>query len=109
MSTIAHISCLYDDVDPSTYEGISISMSLGAEAEVFNTGKPFHDYLTGSIVIFHRAGEDAIVMGASSIDHFAMDGGDLPDGTEATEEQVMAAAMAAKAYLIQRGEVEDDG
>jgi len=106
--SIAHLSCLYDDRDPATYEGIELKMSLEAEPEVFNTGNPFHDYLTAGIIVFHRAGENAIVMGSSSIDHFAMDGGDLPDGDTATEEQVMEAALAAKAYLIQLGEVEDD-
>lgn len=100
---VIHLSCLYDQ-NPETYEGIELCMALGAESEVFNTGVPYHDYLVAATVAHARAGPDALIFGTSSIDHFVMDGGDLPDGTEATEEQVDKAAKAAKAYLTERGE-----
>ena len=99
MTGAIFLSCLYDDVDPTTYEGIELRMRLGAKREVFNTGNPFHDYLTANIVAFLRAGEHACVMGSSSVDHFSMDGGHLPCASLATDEQLETAREAARAYL----------
>ncbi len=104
MSGVIHLSCLYDDVDPSTYEGIELRMRLGSKREVFNTGDPFHDYLTANMVAFTRGGLDACVMGSSSLDHFAMDGGHLPSPELATREQLKAADETAREYLAGDGD-----
>ena len=98
------LSCLYDDQNPETYEGIELRMDIDAEREVFNTGTPFHDYLTAACVAYTRAGEHAYITGSSSLDHFVFDGGVLPDGTAATEKQTKAAIETARQYLLARGE-----
>lgn len=93
------LNCCYEEPDPSTYAGIELRMGIGRKKEVFNTGDPFHDYLTAGAVAHMRAGEDADVMGLSSMDHFSMDGGVLLDGMSATDDQIKAALEAARAYL----------
>jgi hypothetical protein len=95
----AFITVLYDDANPETYEGVSLSMTYRSPEEVFNTGAPFHDYLTAIFVVHERWGEDAIIMGSSSCDHFVMDGGECLDAENATEDQLVAAIKAAREYV----------
>lgn len=99
------MTCEYDEPDPKTYRGIGVRMGIKAEQELFNTGRPYHDYLTAHLVIWKRVGEGMDVMGSSSLDHFVFDGGELPDSAAATEEQLNEAVEAAKAYLKGTGEL----
>jgi len=98
------MACLYDDVNPETYEGISVRMGRDEKPKVFNTGNPTVDYFTAYFVASKRckdAGvdiDDLPVMGSSSIDHFVMDGGTL-NTDEPSDEDVQAAVTAAKTFL----------
>ncbi|MDB4278053.1 hypothetical protein N9917_00325 [Deltaproteobacteria bacterium] len=98
------MACLYDDENPETYKGISLSMGRDAAKDVFNTGNPTVDYFTAYFVASKRckdAGvdiDDVPLMGSSSIDHFVMDGGTL-NTDDPTDDEVQGAVAAAKAYL----------
>jgi hypothetical protein len=74
---IVFVSVLYNEPDPSTYQGFKILR--GEESHVFNTGNPTLDYLTAGATIYLKWGKSSTIMFTSSIDHFVMDGGDLQD------------------------------
>jgi len=103
---IPYLSILYSEPDPDTYEGVSLRMV--DEPEVFNTGNPTVDYWTAFYVIMRRFNavgpeasidpSDVPVLGSSSIDHFAMDGGVL-NTEEPSEDEITTAVAAAKAHL----------
>ena len=106
------ISCDFDEGEASTYRAIELSLLHGGESkdrERFATGDPLHDYLTAMYVVFiryERAGldpDDATIMGSSSVDHFAMDGGITLDAEGADMENLKRAARAAKEYEDTRG------
>lgn len=96
------LGILYDETDPATYSGVTLR--LGDDREVFNSGNPTVDYLTAYFVLSHRyraAGfdvGDVPVMASSSVNHFVFDGGTLND-SDPSQEEVDAAVAAAKAYL----------
>lgn len=97
---ILHISCDYDEPDPKTYRGFRIRPASGAPAPfdthdtvVINTGDPVADYYTAVMVLNKRYGDHCTVMGSSSVDHFAMDGGagkELGDLTKAEIKHIKA-------------------
>lgn len=88
---------------PLNYRGVILRMGLESEQEVFATGDPTVDYLTAGFVAHYRVGPEAPVMCSSSVDHFAMDGGQLDD-EDPSEEQIQKAVRAGRAYLTARGE-----
>jgi hypothetical protein len=92
------LSVLYDEPDTSTYRGIELSH--GAHRDVFHTGNPTHDYLTAVFTVHLKYGEGAerTLRYLSSWNHFAMDGGDLPEEGY-TEDQIRAAREAAGVFL----------
>ena len=103
------LSVLYDEPNPATYAGIQIRTRQDPEprVEVWNTGVPTVDFLTSQFVLTGRYGPDnagTLTSYSSSWDHFAMDGGDLPESGY-TDEQVAAARVAAVAYLEGTGEM----
>jgi hypothetical protein len=90
---IAFVRVLYTEPDPSTYGGIHLHID-GWE-RLFASGTPTVDYLAACVVTMDRLGENARMMGSSSIDHFVMDGGDL-ETEHPTPQQVQAAMRLAR-------------
>jgi hypothetical protein len=96
------LSIKYDDANPATYEGVTLSMDRDKPRELFSTGNPTVDYNTAAAVVYRRfynAGvdvDDVPLMGSSTIDHFIMDGGELNE--EPTPEQIRKALDNAEKY-----------
>jgi hypothetical protein len=72
-SCIAIVYIDYDEGDPSTYRGVAVKND-GLEVRRWNTDCPTSDYAEASLYAYENY---SIVMAASSVDHFVMDGGDI--------------------------------
>jgi hypothetical protein len=83
----------YDEPDPNTYRGVTIGHTL------WNSGDPTIDFICAVKLawLFREDGAD-FVMCSSSVNHFVMDGGELDDSGDWTEEQT----QAATALLVQQ-------
>jgi len=69
---MAIIGIIYDEPDPSTYEGVRLSVY--GKAGVWHIGSPQND-LACALILAHFCNIDVVY--SSSVDHFVMDGGDL--------------------------------
>lgn len=95
---VAHISVRYDDSDPATYAGVEYRVDRGKHMYCINTGNPTADYAAAMMVLYTVNGDEAIIMGSSSIDHFVMDGGDL-ETENFSEEQLVSAKKSLQTEL----------
>jgi len=95
---VAHISIKYDEGDPATYAGVGYRVDRDKRMYFINTGNPTVDYAAAMMVLYTVNGEDAIIMGSSSIDHFVMDGGDL-ETENFSEEQLVSARKSLQTEL----------
>jgi len=95
---VAHISIKYDEGDPATYAGVEYRVDRGKHMYCINTGNPTADYAAAMMVLYTVNGDEAIIMGSSSIDHFVMDGGDL-ETENFSEEQLVQAKKSIQTEL----------
>lgn len=85
----------YMEPDPKTYAGFEVR-SDGETLMTFNTGNPTVDFLTAMWWIMLTYGENVHMSNSSSVDHFAMDGGDLRDADgQYTKDEVRQAQEIA--------------
>ena len=77
MSTL--ISVNYVEPNPSTYNGIVVEIDGELQiTKTFNHGKsPNNDFAKAIVFVKEQTGNTSVIM-KSSVDHFIMDGGEIP-------------------------------
>lgn len=93
---MTYYSVLYDEADPSTYEGLEVRHSEPREKVKFFTGHgPTIDFMV-SVLVLPRMSQYFVT---SSVDHFIMDGGDINmdgDPPYTTEQWALAKELATQ-------------
>ena len=98
--------CIYEEPDPKTYRGFELERKGPHPGPVFFSDNPTVDYLAALFVahFFTNEGKAGVVMGASSVDHFAMDGGivefENPSDDDVEKAKAWAHRWVKKADLL---------